>query len=78
MLFWLLSGSCNCLSVITHIVAIPNIVIFRAVALDIRFLLYQLLHNNSFYSYMFRLTTVAIIRELLFIEVRSIQYVNEW
>jgi hypothetical protein len=39
---------------------------------------YQTLHNNSLYSYMFRLPIVAIIRELLFTDVRSVLYVSEW
>jgi hypothetical protein len=31
-----------------------------------------------FYSYMFRLTVVAIIRESLFSDVQRVQYVNQW
>jgi hypothetical protein len=38
---------------------------------------YQPLHN-SFYHYMFRLPVVTIIRELLFTDMRSVWYVNEW
>jgi hypothetical protein len=43
--------------------------IFRAVPLYMSFY-YQLLHNNYFYSNMFRLPIVAIIRESLFTDVR--------
>jgi hypothetical protein len=42
------------------------------------FYYYQPLHNHSFYSYMFRLNIVAIIRESLFTDVYSVQYVIEW
>jgi hypothetical protein len=48
---------------------------FRAFALHMN-LSYQPLHNNSFYSYMFRLPIVTIIREPLFTDVRSVQYVK--
>jgi hypothetical protein len=39
---------------------------------------HQLPHNNSMYSYMFRLTIVAIVRQSLSTDVCSLQYVIEW
>jgi hypothetical protein len=50
--------------------------LFRVVVLHMFHLLYQLLHNNSIYCYMFRLTVVAIIRESLFTDMRSVCYVT--
>jgi hypothetical protein len=53
--------------------------IFRAVVLHINFdYYYQLLHDTSIYSYVFRLTVVAVIRESLFIDLRCLEYVIEW
>jgi hypothetical protein len=50
--------------------------IFREVALH-RSFYYQLLHKDYFYCYMFRLPVVAIIRESLFTDMRSVLYVKE-
>jgi hypothetical protein len=42
------------------------------------FLLLPTIAQYIFYSYMFRLPIVAIIRESLFSHVHSVQYVTEW